>query len=188
MAIKKILFSIPIFAATTALSIENVNLVKPIVFTLDKKTASTHPDDYILVFKKAPGSKYNFELIKPDKVDQYVGKPCVVCPFIDSIIVNSDNPDQCDPLAILTLSARLAALEEHNKIMVNIIQDQKEINERQTKIHLGQHEINERQTKINLGQNGINERQNKINEHQDIFNQTVIDILKKSNEITNQSA
>lgn len=165
MNIKNLLFPILIFAATTALSIENIDLMKPIVLTLDKKTASTHPDDNIWIFKKAPGSKYNFETIAPDKIEQYVGKPCVVCPFISSIIVNSDNPDQCDPLAIVTLSARLAALEEHNKSMVKIIQQQSK--------------INQDQSKINQDQSKIDQDQHKFNQDQNKFNQTVIDILKE---------
>jgi len=134
MKIKQILFSIFIFAATHASAVENIDRMNPIVFTLNAEKASACPDE-LAIFKKIPGGKYNFETIAPDKFEQYIGKPCVACPLLRSIIVDSDNPDQCDPLGMILLSARVTALEELNKNMAKMLVEQSQFNLEQVKFN-----------------------------------------------------
>jgi hypothetical protein len=126
MNIKHTLLTIFIFAITNASTVApNIDLTPPVVGVLN--IVLTPPVRKGSIYKKVPGSKYSFELIAPNNLEQYSGKPCMFCPLISSFIVEPDNPDQCDALAIIILSDKLSRLEESNKYMEGTIEAKDEV-------------------------------------------------------------
>ena len=116
----KYMLTLP-FILSTVVAASELDSTKSIPFTLDSKTffeKPPFPGNITYFLEKIDKGEYEFDPLQDKEVqiriDANNGRPCLYCPAINSLILNSDSKMDCKNLHIRFLSEHVNDLTEEN--------------------------------------------------------------------------